>query len=111
MNRRHFLTGAGAGTAISAPAILRAIAPQSNNRALIRPKRLKPGGTVGLITPATPVSNPDSLQTVARTIEHFGLRAKWGKHVGKKSGYFGNPVENRLEDLHAMFRDYDGHAL
>jgi muramoyltetrapeptide carboxypeptidase len=23
----------------------------------------------------------------------------------KKSGYFGNPIENRLDDLHSMFRD------
>jgi muramoyltetrapeptide carboxypeptidase len=45
------------------------------------------------------------LALVERTIKHFGLQVKWGKHIGQKSGYFGNPVQERLDDLHAMFRD------
>lgn len=99
MNRREFSAALGAGLAAYA------LPSQSNAPQRLRPKRLKPGDTVGLITPATPISNPDSLQRVARIVEHFGLRAKWGRHVAKKAGYFGNPIEGRLEDLHAMFRD------
>ena len=104
MHRREFIAGIGAVAAVSLPST-------TEQPSLIRPKRLKAGDTVGLITPATPITNPDSLQTVARTVEHFGLRAKWGKHVGQKSGYFGNPVAGRLEDLHAMFRDPEVRAV
>ncbi len=107
MHRRSFIHSLGAG--LSAPLIyqnnIQAQPAQAASRRLLKPAHLKPGDTVGLITPATPVANPESLQTVARTVEYFGLRAKWGKNVGKKAGYFGNPVEGRLEDLHEMFRD------
>ena len=102
--RRNFLAGA-----MSAP-ILVATA-QTQNKPLLRPRHLQPGDTVGLITPATFVSDPDALIKAERTIKHFGWRAKWGKSVGKKSGYFGNPVNERLDDLHAMFRDPEVKAV
>lgn len=103
MNRRNFVAafgGAGVAAAVSSAA-----ETFQSSTALIRPPRLKAGDTVGVITPATPAGNPDRLALIERTIKHFGLRVKWGKHIGRKSGYFGNPVEERLEDLHAMFRD------
>jgi muramoyltetrapeptide carboxypeptidase len=99
MKRREFTALLGAGLSVQSRM------NPSNPPPLVRPRRLKPGDTVGLITPATPVANPDALQRVARIVEHFGLRAKWGKHVARKAGYFGNPIEGRLDDLHAMFRD------
>lgn len=77
----------------------------TENNSLIKPKRLEPGSVIGLITPATPVADPDSLLKAEETIKYFGWRVKWGKNVGKKSGYFGSPVNERLDDLHAMFRD------
>jgi muramoyltetrapeptide carboxypeptidase len=102
MNRRNFVSTVATGLAASALAVP---AEAQSNSSLIRPPRLKPGDVVGVITPSTPATNPDRLALVERTIKHFGLRVKWGKHIGQKSGYFGNPVEQRLEDLHAMFRD------
>ncbi|MBL8189739.1 MAG: LD-carboxypeptidase [Acidobacteria bacterium] len=102
MNRRNFVTTATAGLAASG---FHGSAEAQNQQALIRPSRLKPGDLVGVITPSTPATNPDRLALVERTIKYFGLRVKWGKHIGKKSGYFGNPVGERLDDLHAMFQD------
>ena len=102
MNRRNFVSTVATGLAASA---FTASAEAQNNSTLIRPPRLKPGDVVGVITPSTPATNPDRLALVERTIKHFGLQVKWGKHIGKKSGYFGNPVQERLDDLHAMFRD------
>ena len=102
--RRNFLA-----TAAVAP--LLASTTTAQTKPLIRPRRLQPGDTVGLITPATFVSDPDALIKAERTIKHFGWRAKWGKSVGKKSGYFGNPVNERLDDLHAMFRDPEVKAV
>lgn len=92
MRRRSFLTGMAALAAPSAGGP-------------VRPKALAPGATVGLITPSTYVSDPDSLQLAARTIRYFGLRMKVGRNVGKRKGYLGGTVQERLDDLHAMFRD------
>ena len=75
--------------------------------ALIKPKALRPGDTVGLITPSSYVADPDRLQLAARTIKYFGLKLKTGKHVGKRAGYLGGSVQERVDDLHEMFRDRD----
>lgn len=72
---------------------------------LARPARLSQGDVVGLITPATYVADPDKLVIAMRTLDYFGLRVKLGKNVRRRSGYLGGSVEERLEDLHAMFRD------
>ena len=74
-------------------------------RKLLHPPVLRAGDTVGLITPSTFVSDPDTLLLAERTIQYFGLRLKMGKNVGKRAGYLGGSVEERLEDLHQMFRD------
>src|SRR5437899_4560729 len=72
---------------------------------LVRPRALKPGDTVGLITPSSYVSDPDRLMLAERTVRHFGLVPKFGKNVRRRDGYLGGTIEERLEDLHAMFRD------
>jgi muramoyltetrapeptide carboxypeptidase len=72
---------------------------------LIHPKALRRGDTVGLITPSSFVADPDLLQLAERTIDFFGLKLKVGRHVRRKHGYLGGTVEERLEDLHAMFSD------
>ena len=100
MRRRGFLAGAAA---------LMAAPPATSP--LIRPKVLRAGDTVGLITPSTFVSDPDRLQLARRTAEYFGLRPKVGRNVAKREGYLGGTVAERLEDLHAMFRDPEVKAV
>lgn len=92
MTRRSLLlAAAGAAQVTAAPLLL--------------PKALKEGDTVGLITPSAYVANPDSLALAERTIRYFGLEPKFGRHVKQKDGYVGGTVEQRLADLHDMFRD------
>jgi muramoyltetrapeptide carboxypeptidase len=71
----------------------------------LKAKALAPGDTVGLITPSTFVSDPERLETAERTVRYFGLQPKWGKNVGRKWGYAGGTIQERLDDLHAMFAD------
>ncbi|MBI4873828.1 MAG: LD-carboxypeptidase [Acidobacteria bacterium] len=92
MDRRQFLA---AGAALAQPAAGR----------LLRPHALKPGDTVGLITPATYVSDPDRLALAERTLRYFGLQLRFGRNVRRRAGYLGGTVEERLADLHDFFRD------
>ena len=78
---------------------------------LIRPKALRAGETVGVITPSTPVTDPDRLALVTRTLSFFGMRAKVGKNVGRHSVDFAASVDERLDDLHSMFRDKEVSAV
>jgi muramoyltetrapeptide carboxypeptidase len=95
LSRRAVLAGGAAAMASA----------QSGGRALLKPNVLKAGDTVGLITPSTAVTDPEKLQTVERTVRYFGLVPKWGKNVGKRAGYAGGSIEERVDDLHAMFSD------
>lgn len=79
--------------------------------ALLKPKALQPGDTVGLITPATYVSDPDELLLAERTVRHFGLKMKLGRNVRKRDGYLAGALEERLADLHAMFGDPEVKAV
>ena len=94
MTRRHLLAGS----------FFTALAQNSVPK-LTRPRALRPGATVGLITPSTYVSDPDRLALAERTLKFFDLKPKFGRNVRKRNGYLGGSIEERLEDLHAMFAD------
>lgn len=81
------------------------VSAQSGGRAAVKPKVLERGDTVGLITPSTAVTDPEKLRTAERTTRYFDLVPKWGKNVGKRAGYVGGSVEERVDDLHQMFSD------
>jgi muramoyltetrapeptide carboxypeptidase len=98
MDRRSFVLG-GAGAAASL------FAQSGGSPAILKPKVLKPGDTVALITPSTFVTDPELIDKVIRTIQYFGLKPKLGKNVRKKWGYAGGTIAERVEDLHWAFRD------
>lgn len=95
MRRRTVLAGMGALAA----------AAQTATSKLLKPRALKAGDTVGLITPSTGVSDPEKLNTAERTVRYFGLVPKWGKNVSKRAGYLGGSIDERADDLNAMFAD------
>ena len=87
--------GAGTGYARSEPG------------KIIKAPVLKPGDTAGIISPSTQVTDPDRLELAQKTIEYFGLKAKWGAHVRTHRAQGVATVAERVDDLHAMFRDPD----
>src|ERR1051326_2669962 len=104
MKRRNFLQSIGGGVAL--PLVARdLISASAFADEVIHPKALKAGDTVGLITPATYVSDPDRLALAERTLKYFGLRMRMGKNAGKRMNDYHTSIEERLDDLHSMFRD------
>ena len=101
MRRREFL---------ATPA-LAALGQKTMTESLLKARALKPGDTVGLITPSTYVSDPDRVELARRTIEYFGLKPRMGKNVRKRAGYLGGSIQERVDDLHAMFADSDVKAV
>lgn len=105
MNRRNFLRASGA-TALTLPLAPRpAFAAQANANKLIKPRALRAGDMVGVIAPGTAVPDPERLALVEPTLKFFGLRARMGKYVARGSGHVTRTVSERVDDLHAMFRD------
>jgi len=101
MTRRRLLTSTAALPALGA----------TGERKLIRPKALRAGDTVGFITPSSYVSDPDRLALAERTARYFGLVPKFARNVRKRDGYVGGSVEDRVEDIHSMFRDPEVKAV
>lgn len=71
---------------------------------MIRPNRLVKGDVIGIVAPASPVAQADVERSFS-FLEQLGLRYKIGHSVYKKNGYLAGTDEERLADLHDMFRD------
>lgn len=89
--------GAGALPASAAPGKGKAMR-------LIKPPRLQPGDLVGLVAPAGHTNDAALAEAVAN-IESLGLRVRLGDNINYVYGNYAGTVEQRLADLHAMFRD------
>lgn len=78
---------------------------------IIKPSALRKGDLIGLITPA---STPDDLSRVENSVKYFerlGYSVKVGKNVGKYRGYLAGTDDERLNDLHSMFKDKNVKAI
>ena len=78
---------------------------------LLKPKKLSNGDLIGLISPA---STPDNLERIEKSVKYFeslGYRVAVGKNVGKYRGYLAGTDEERLNDLHEMFRNKNVKAI
>ncbi len=93
-----------AGAAALLPfAFSRGFTQKSSNT--IKPFMLKEGDTVGIIAPATAVSDPDDIFRAEEAASHFGLNIRFGSNLKNGSGYKTRTPEERTDDLHEMFSD------
>jgi len=109
VTRRGFLAKSAAAMSLLAVSNQSFFA-QSKTRAtvtgnLIKPKAIRAGDTIGLITPATEVLDPERLALAEKTVNYFGLQMKRGKAVGKRFSTYRETIQARVDDLHEMFRD------
>lgn len=81
-----------------------------NRQSVIRPKRLRKGDQIGVISPAGAVKTSELLAGI-ELLESWGFSVRLGKHVSSTKGYLAGEDEERLEDLHAMFENPDIRAV
>src|SRR5262245_4161338 len=102
------LAGAAAAGAVSAAAAPKAAptpAPAAA-RPMVKPRALKPGDTIGLITPSSYVFDTWRIDLAAARLEALlGVKCRPGRNVKARHGYMAGTEKERLEDLHAMFSD------
>ncbi|MEA2164953.1 MAG: muramoyltetrapeptide carboxypeptidase [Thermoanaerobaculia bacterium] len=83
-------------------------ATKSANAAItptIKPKKLSPGDTVGLVLPATAAFESDEIQFAKEQMEAIGFKVVIGKHAFDKWGYFAGHDRDRADDINQMFAD------
>lgn len=102
LNRRDFartLTVAAAASALTANAEIK----PRNAKAILKPRKLSAGDTVGLVVPATAAFQADEIQFAKEQMEALGFHVELGKHVFDKWGYFGGRDRDRADDINQMF--------
>ena len=74
-------------------------------RKLLKPERLCPGDTVGLVAPASAPPDPKAVDRAAVALEEYGFEPKLGKNVRARLGFLAGTDRARAADLMAMFAD------
>jgi len=86
---------------------LNAAAPAAANTVpkMLRPRRLKAGDTIGLVSPSMARYERMPFAIAAENMAALGFKVKEGKSLRARNGYFAGTDAERADDLNAMFAD------
>lgn len=78
---------------------------------LIRPPRLNPGDTLGIIAPASAPPDPKNVDRAVAVLEKLGYRIKFARHAHRRLGYLAGSDRERASDVMQMFSDRKVNAI
>lgn len=99
-SRRHLLQ-IGAATA----GVLAAARTAQAADAPLRARRLRPGDTIGLVSPANATFEREPLKLAIESLQALGFKVKPGEFVAARRGPFAGTDAQRAADINAMFAD------
>jgi muramoyltetrapeptide carboxypeptidase len=106
MKRRDLLKGA-----VALPFLAQAMLGKESGKArIIKPKRLRPGDTVGVIAPSSGVSEGEFNKSI-QNMTDLGFKTRVGKYTKAVNGFIAGTDKERLEDLHWAFADQEIKAV
>ena len=105
LNRRTLIGAAAAALLVPAAASAAPLPPRR------RPRRLRPGDTVGLVQPAYFTADAFDLELVLDTIRAMGLVPRPAPNMLDRYGYLAGRDEERAGHLNAMFADPEVRAI
>ncbi len=77
----------------------------------LRPRPLPPGGTIAVVSPASPVVVRQPLASAQRWLAELGYGVRFSAHFNWRRGYTAGTPEERAHDLEAAFADPDVDAV
>lgn len=110
IGRRRFIAALAAMAGATRAATLAAPAMAAAAPAAIKPPRLQRGDVIGLVAPGGYTSEA-AIQKALRNIASLGCRARLGANLRAVFGNYAGTVQQRLDDLHAMFADPEVNAI
>ena len=71
---------------------------------LIKPPHLKPGDTIGIVSPSFPIigQGPDALERGIQTLEAQGFKVKVGEHATDRTSYLAGQDRDRAVSPHKV---------
>ena len=109
ITRREVLQMVGVG--LAATQVPLASASGIFSKSALKPPRLKPGDTVGLINPAGATFHPEDVVIAEETFAALGLKMKAGAHLLDRYGYLAGTDEARASDVNDMYADPEVNAI
>ncbi|APG61233.1 S66 peptidase family protein [Christiangramia salexigens] len=113
MKRRNFVYQLGI-TGLSYPLLsfgTNADFPVFSNEKTIKPKALKKGDTIGIVSPAGAIFESEPYEIARESFEAMGLNVKFGKYTRSRYGHLAGTDHERAEELNEMFRDKNIHGI
>lgn len=83
----------------------------ANDAALVKPKMLSPGDTLGMPSPGFLINDKGAYAEIVNTIEELGFNVKKGKHAQNRFGYFAGTDQQRADDINELFADPEVDAI
>ncbi len=112
MERRKFLRNIGiGGLAIPFTPYAASFKTSNVHQNVIIPEALKPGDTIGIVSPASAVFDTEPYEIAKESFQAMGLKVKFGSHVRNRYGHLAGIDEERAEELNEMFRDKSINAI
>jgi muramoyltetrapeptide carboxypeptidase len=78
---------------------------------LQKPKRLKPGDKIGVVSPASPSEKKSDILRAIEKLTELGYQLAIAKNVNNQKGLVSASEEDRIADLHEMFSREDVDAI
>src|SRR3954462_1140829 len=102
MNRRRFVQSLGA---LSLASQLPVSGAEAAAPPPLKAKRLAPGDTIALVSPASATFNTVDLQIAKESFEALGFKVKPGEHMLERHGYLAGEDKGRADDINRAFAD------
>lgn len=80
---------------------------------LIKPKRLQPGDTIGIVSPSAPLAGLIShrVKKGIKMLERLSFKVKIGRHALKITNHTAGSPKERAEDINNFFKDQNIKAI
>lgn len=112
MDRRAALKLALGAALAGNLSLAQAANPRGSGRpAIVKPKRLARGDTIGLIAPASNAWEDEDIRISIDIVKSLGFRVRQGRHLFLRTNYLAGPDKERAEDVNRMFADDDVDAI
>lgn len=89
----------------AAAGLLAAAAPARAQGNALLARRLRPGDTLGLVSPANATFEREPLKIAIESLQALGFKVKPGENVAARRGPFAGSDAQRAADINAMFAD------
>jgi muramoyltetrapeptide carboxypeptidase len=93
------------------PASARPQSPRPPGVPIVKPRRLQPGDTIGLIGPANATFKSMDLEIATETVRALGFTVRHGRHLLDRYGYLSGRDRDRAADINAFFADRGVHGI